>query len=228
MTKPVTLDEARALLGKDVYGPQELAVVFGPLDPKAGELPIPYGLADIEAAKKAGEMLVLRIANAADGQPITIVRMIEKIPHAFDRDLLQKTGYQLKSDWGIELEPLAQRITCRPGWSFVCKEILSDTRNLSYDEQTPRLREYAAQLQVSADSVRRRTATEAVFDTVVAFVSRGERFLEKSWDWTSSETVDGGYLNIGGFGPKGMQALSFSGAVRHGALGICPTRGLRG
>jgi hypothetical protein len=227
MAQAVTLDEARALLGKDFYGPQEIASAFRAIDPSAAELPIPYRHAELEEARKAGEMLILRIPQAADRQPITIVRMIEKVPDAFDQDLLHKAGYQLKSDWGITLEPLAQEGTCELAWSLVRKEILDETRNLSYDEQSPRLREYAARLQLAPDKVRRRTATEAVFDTIVAFAVRGERLLETTWDWTSSETVDGGFLNVGGFGPKGMQTLSFSAAVRHAGLGACPTRSPR-
>lgn len=228
MTQPVTLDEARSLLGEDLYGPEEITKAFGALEPAARELPIPYPKSDIEAAKKAGEMLILRVPKAADGQPVTIVQMIERFPKAFDEALLRKAGYQLKSEWGIELEPLAQKDTCSLGWSLVHKEILKDTRNLEYQEQSARLLDYAKGRRLPADSLRRRTAIEAVFDTIVGFAARGEHLLEKSWDWTSSETVDGGYLNVGGFGDRGMQVLSFSGAVRHGALGICPTRGPKG
>lgn len=224
MTQPVTLDEARALLGKNVYGPEEVASAFGELDSSAADLPIPFRHGDIEAAKKAGEMLILRVSHAADEQPLTIVRMIEMFPQAFDQGLLRKAGYQLKSDWGIELEPLAQEDTCKFGWSLVRKEILDQTRNLAYDEQAPALRHYEQRFHLEPESTRRRTATEAVYDTIVAFIARGERLLESTWDWTSSETVDRGYLNVGGFGPKGIQVLSFSAAVRHGALGICPTR----
>lgn len=226
MTQRVTLEEARALLGQAVYGPEEIGAAFGALDPAAAELPIPYGQADLETAAKSGEMLILRIA-ADGGGPITIARMVERVPAAFDQDLLRKAGYQLKSDWGIELEPLAQEETCTLGWALVRKEIVDGSRNLAYDEQGLQLRQYEAALGLRANSARRRTAIEAVFDTVVAFAARGERLLEKTWDWTSSQTVDRGYLNVGGFGPKGMQVLSFSGAVRHGALGICPTRSAR-
>lgn len=226
MTQRVTLDEARVLLGQAVFGPEEIGAAFGALDPTATELPIPYGRADLETAATSGEMLILRIAGAG-GQSITIARMVELFPTAFDQDLLRKAGYQLKSDWGIEIEPLAQEQTCTLGWALVRKEILDGSRNLAYDEQSLQLRQYEAALRLPADSVRRRTASEAVFDTVVAFAARGERLLERSWDWTSSPTVDCGYLNVGGFGAKGMQVLSFSGAVRHGALGVCPTRSAR-
>lgn len=224
MTQSLSLEEARSLLGKDMFGPEEVAGAFGALAPTAGELPIPYRRGDLEAARRAGEMLVLRIARAGDSQPITVVHMIEKFPQAFDAKLLHQAGYQLKSDWGIVLEPLAQEDTCTAGWALVRKEILDDTRNLAYDDQGLHLAQYAASLGVPPQSVRRRTATEATYDTILAFAARGERLLEKTWDWTSSETIDRGYLNVGGFGPKGMQVLSFSAAVRHGALGICPTR----
>jgi hypothetical protein len=223
MAQSLSLDEARSLLGKDVLGPLEVAAAFGPLSATEGDVPVPYKRPELEAAKQAGEMLVLRIARAGD-KPITIVDLIKRFPQAFDEKLLRQAGYQLKNDWGIELEPLAQEQTCTAGWALVRKDILDDTRNLAYDEQGSRLAHYAASLRVPPESVRRRTAIEAAYDTALAFAARGERLLENTWDWTSSETVDGGYLNVGGFGPRGMQVLSFSAAVRHGGLGICPTR----
>jgi len=70
---------------------------------------------------------------------------------------------------------------------------------------------------------RRRRAVEAVYDTVLSFAARGQRRLVKTWDWTSSVTLDGGIVNVGGFGERGLQILAFSPAVRHGALGVCPT-----
>jgi hypothetical protein len=44
------------------------------------------------------------------------------------------------------------------------------------------------------------------------------------WDWSSSRTIDGGFLNLGRFNDAGMQVFSYSRAVRHGQLGVCPTR----
>jgi hypothetical protein len=64
---------------------------------------------------------------------------------------------------------------------------------------------------------------EGVYDTLLCFLARKVRLLEHSWDWSRSATLDGGYLNVGGFGATGMQILSFSRAIRHGRLGVCPT-----
>lgn len=224
MPQQTSLEEARALLGDAVLGPAEVAAVFGPLAPPPAEMAVPFGRADLEAAARARELLVLRVPHTAAAGKLTIARMIELRPEAFDPDLLRKSGYQLKSDWGILLEPLAQTETVTAGWALVSRDILRTTCNLSYNEQASRLARHAAALGLPDGALRRRTAVEAVYDTVLAFAARGERLLEKTWDWTSSITADGGYLNVGGFGPRGMQILSFSAPVRHGALGICPTR----
>jgi hypothetical protein len=223
MPQHVSLDEARSLLGRSVLGPEEVGRAFGSIDDGVASLSIPYHREQIEAAVRRNQMLVLRAAKTADGTDLTIANMIERFPQAFDQALLRKAGYQLKADWGIELEPLAQTETCRDAWSLVSREILPETRNLAYDEQTSCLRRHAESVGAPPQAVRRRTAAEAIYDTLVAFTATEERLLEKSWDWSASKTVDGGYLNVGGFGSKGMQILSFSAAVRHGALGICAT-----
>jgi hypothetical protein len=217
-----TLEEARAILGGDLLGPQEVTDVFGGV-PKT-IVPIEFTSAQLHAARNAGEMLVLRVAHLSDNTALTLMQMLHRFPQAFDQRLLRQMGYQLKDDWGIELEPLAASETCAVEWALVRKQILDDSRNVSYDQQTPTLQRYAEALHVGASTVRRRTAVEAVYDTVLYFAARGVRLLENTWDWSSSLTVDGGYLNVGGFGSEGMQILSYSTAVRHGALGVCPTR----
>ncbi len=47
--------------------------------------------------------------------------------------------------------------------------------------------------------------------------------LADRWDWSSTSSNDGGLVNVGAFGEKGLDVLSYSKAVKHGALGICPT-----
>ncbi len=209
----MSVTEARAILGDDVLGADETASVFRVA---INAPPIPFTTDQLKSANPSGEILVLRLAQDGEG-PLTLLRMIQLFPESFDKRLLRQMGYQLKDDWGIELEPLAATATCTSGWALVRKDILADTRNLTYDEQEPALLRYAP-------SCRRRSAIEVVYDTLLYYEARRVRLLEKAWDWSSSATVDGGYLNVGGFGPTGLQILSFSGAVRHGALGVCPTR----
>ncbi len=224
MLESDSVRNARAVLGGDVLGPQEVTAVFGVAPELVGDTAMPFSRAELVAARAAGEMLVLRVTRGREGAPLTLSRMAESYPEAFDQKLLRQMGYQLKDDWGIAGEPLAASDTCAPGWALVRREILDGSRNLNYDAQEAVLADYANIVGVPPAAVRRRSGVEAVYDSLLYFVARNVRLLASTWDWTNSRTIDGGYLNVGGFGPAGMQILSFSRAVRHGALGISPTR----
>lgn len=225
MSRVVTWQEAEALLGPAALGPEAVAHVFGP-DAVPREIPpLPFSHAELEDARTAGEMLVLRTDRLAPGVPLTILALIERVPQAFDPRRLRQVGYQLKEEWGIALEPLAATETCTPGWSLTAKAVLPESCNRSFEEQTEVLARYARSRNLAPDRVGRRTAVEAVYDTVLHFAAGRGRLLERTWDWTRSRTLDGGLLNVGGFGPQGLQILSYSPGIRHGALGVCPTRG---
>lgn len=223
MSTALSEEAARAILSDDVLGPREVEAVFG-VGVHGETLPhMPFSREALIAAKQAGEMLIARVSHGRGGTPLTLLQMVLEFPDAFDKRLLRQVGYQLKEEWGIELEPLAATDTCAPGWALVRKEVLDASRNLAYDEQDTALRAYATSM--GATTVRRRSAVEAVYDTLLYFGARRTRLLEKTWDWTGSRTLDGGYLNVGGFSSSGMQILAYSRAIRHGGLGTCPTRG---
>jgi len=219
------MDEARAVLGEDVLGPAEVARVFGAAAP-GHETPLPFTVQELRAAREYGEMLVYRVATIGEN-PLTIAAMIARFGDLFDPKFLRTVGYQLKDEWGIMLEPLAATETCAGGWWLVRKSVLEDSLNLPYEEQSAAVSCYAAQLGMASNLVRRRAAVEVVYDTVLCFGARQRRLLHRSWDWSSSRTIDGGLLNVGGFTERGMQILAYSTAVRHGGLGVCPTRGPR-
>jgi hypothetical protein len=222
-SRRLSLSEARTILGDDVLGPEEVAQAFGGAATGL-DVTIPFTREALTTARQCGAMLVWRAARDDQGRALTILRLLDRCPQAFDAKLLHKAGYQLKDEWGIALEPLAARDTCDPGWALVRKEVLEDSCNLSYDEQEMAVQRFAGSLGAPA---RRRSAVEGVYDTLLCFLTRGVRLLERSWDWSNSATVDGGFLNVGGFSPTGMQILSFSRAIRHGQLGVCPTYQLR-
>ncbi len=217
----LSLSDARTVLGDDLLGPDEVTTVFG--ERAAADLPrgIPFTRDHLVAARNHGAMLVLRTACAGAGVPLTILHAVQQFPQAFDAKLLRQSGYQLRDEWGIALEPLAAADTCAAGWALVWKDVLPESCNLAYDEQDATIRSYAGVL--GTDNLRRRTAVEAVYDTLLYLAARKTRLLQRTWDWSSSATLDGGYLNVGGFADHGMEILSFSRAVRHGQLGVCPT-----
>ena len=221
MQRTTDLARARALLGGDVLGPEEIAEAFGPTGTVevASAGPVPFDEKRLAAAASRGEILVLRAASAG-GEPLTLLRLIERFPECFDARYLKGMGYQLKSEWGIELEPLAATETCHPGWSLVLKTVLRETCNLSFEEQDEKLAAWSA--AEGAGRARRRLAVETVFDAIAYRRSRGAHLLADTWDWSGSRTIDGGYLNVGHFDESGMQVFSFSPGVRHGKLGLCP------
>ncbi len=223
--KPGTaVQKGREILGEDLLGLEEIAAVFGAvedIDPALAAT-VPFSVEELHSAKQAGELLVLR-TQSAGGEPLTLLRLIRQFPDAFNRSFLDKMGYQLKSEWGIAREPLAAVETPRPQWALVRKHLLEETRNLAYDEQESPLQVYGAQ-RGAPGRVRRRTAVEIAVDVIAYHRVRGVRLLHDSWDWSSSRTVDGGYLNLGHFDEQGMQVFAYSPGVRHSQLGVCPNR----
>ena len=108
--------------------------------------------------------------------------------------------------------------TAEPGWVLVAKEPWRETLNLVYDRA-----EAALEQRAGSDPWRRRRAAEIAFDTLAYAAARGRHLLADRWDWSSTSSNDGGLVNVGAFGEKGLDVLSYSKAVKHGALGICPT-----
>lgn len=223
MAPSTTVKQARAILGDDVLAAEELRAALGAVDGLEGTAAsVPFAEADLTSARDHGEMLVLR-APAVAGAPLTLQWLIQRFPDCFDQATLRKVGYQLRDEWGIELEPLAASDTCKAEWALVRKELLPDTLNLSFDELDLLLDQYAAQRGLPG-RLRRRAGIEIAFDLVVYQRARGKHLLTNGWDWSSSRTIDGGFLNIGRFNDAGMQVFSYSRAVRHGQLGVCPNR----
>ena len=133
---------------------------------------------------------------------------------------MKGVGYQLRDEWTLRDEPFAQSATCRLEWRLVQPTPLPATCNLTYAAQNEALERYAS----STDSVGhlvRRSAVEAVYDTVLLALANGTRTLERSWDWTSTVTSDGAYVAVGDFASEGMHVVGYSRAVRFGTLGSC-------
>ncbi|GIW45741.1 MAG: hypothetical protein KatS3mg077_3023 [Candidatus Binatia bacterium] len=216
----VSLSHAEELFGSDYLGPQEVERAFA----SSIGSPVPPPPFDAEILREAageGMALVYRVATLGD-RPFVLERAIETFPNLFDQRFLRQVGYQLKEEWGILLEPLSRTETPRPGWALVRKETLPSSRNRTYNEQSRLLEQWGQRWQLHGLKVGRRLAVEIVYDSLLFFLSRGKRLLEREWDWSSSTTIDGGYVNVGGFGASGLQIFSYSAAVRHGALGVCP------
>ncbi len=223
----VSLDEARAVLDGAVLGPAEITAALG-FDPLAvlgaeerqAVAQIPFSAADLASARANGEFLVLRVPRDAQA-PLTMLRLAEHLAGGLDPRVHRGVGYLLRDEWTVDEQPFATEETCPAGWRLVRREPLPATFNLGYRAQD----EVLAALGPATPAVpRRRSAVEIAWDTLLWQRAHGEHLLRTSWDWSRSESTDGGFAALGEFGAQGLGVIAYSRAVRFGTLGVCPQR----
>jgi hypothetical protein len=221
------LDDAVRTLDGALLGPKEIAAALG-FDPVAVLTPqeraaietVPFSTHELAAARQRDEFLVLRLPRDAAG-PLTMLRLAERLAGGLDPRVHKGVGYLLRDEWTVDAQPFATRECCSAGWYLVRREPLPATLNLGYREQDAVL----AALGPERHGVpRRRSAVEIAWDALLWHRVRDERLLAGSWDWSRSESTDGGLAALGEFGPQGLGVIAYSKAVRFGTLGVCPQR----
>jgi hypothetical protein len=209
--------EAQRVFAPDFLGWDEVSPFVDGNSPAAADRAVrerlPFGNEQLMRAADDGMMLVLRVARTAAGGPLTIVELGTRFPGRAE------TGKASSDPWYAR-EPFASEETCRPGWALVDKGLYLRSRNLTYPEQDEQLRHRSHLLGLT---LRRRSAVEIVYDTLLYAAVRGERLLEAEWDWSSSATSDGGFVTAGQFDGQGLHLLGYSQAVRFNSLGVCAT-----
>jgi hypothetical protein len=212
----ITIGDAKRIFGADMLGLADVEAVFGGgVASSTREQPEPIGKLPFERdtlmrAADEGMMLVFRTPGAAPGERLTIASLAARFPGATPTD---------PRPW-FARERFANDDVCALGWAVVDKDPRSETRTLSYDEQDAALARRSERLGFA---LRRRTAVEIVYDTLLYAAARGERLLETDWDWSSTMTLDGGVVTAGQFDDAGLRLLAYSKAVRFDSLGVCGT-----
>lgn len=227
MTLSVTpIATAREIFGAFLLGPDDVARVLAVesdhlvANDRAALETVPYDREALVAARARGDILVFRVAS--DGSaPLTTLRLLERFPETVQPQLLKGVGYQLKDEWTVDQEPFASSATCRTGWSLVHGTPVPASCNLNYEQQDAALARYADSHGLQG-RLSRRTAVDAIYDTILLNRAHGTRLLERSWDWSSTPTQDGGFVTVGEFGSDGLRMVGYSRAVRFGTLGVCP------
>jgi hypothetical protein len=211
-----SLETAQRIFGDDLLGPEEICAALGAgprilerahADGSFDRVPFPPDW--LGRAADQGMILTLRLACVGDA-PLTLGGLATHFPQGAD---------PAPADAWFEREPFALE-TCRPGWALFEKRPFAASRNLTYPQQTEALAERAAWFRMP---LRRRTAVEIVYDTLLHAAIHGERLLVDEWDWSSSATTDGAFVTAGQFDERGLHLLRYSEAVRFDGLGICAT-----
>ncbi len=218
-TATTTLAEAREIFGSFMLAPDDVGRVLDVASAPTAD--VPFGRAELERAHGRGDVLVYR--TDADGSgPLTLARLIERFPESLQPGLRKGVGYQLKDEWTVLQEPSTATATCQTGWALVHGTPIVATCNLNYEQQDAALARYDG--EQNGASFSRRSAVEAVYDTIFLNRAHGTRLLAKAFDWSDTPTQDGGFVTVGQFEEDGLRIVGYSRAVRFGTLGVCPQR----
>ena len=210
----LSLEDARRIFGRDLIEPTPLAAILGlELDPEWTKGPIPLS-ADVAAAgHDAGCLLLFRHDTLADGTPLSLGTLLDRTVKAAHPAI----RFRGEEPWFADDTRICAE-TPERGWALATPQPWPGTSNQTYEKAGGVL-----QARAAGAPWRRRRSVEIALDCFAVFAARGERLLEHAWDWSSTQSSDGGLVNVGGFSGDGLDVLSYSRAVKHGALGVCPT-----
>jgi len=204
-------DDAARLFGTDLIGASALRGLLGA--DVAAAPPIPFTRDVAETAHRDGCLLIYRVAALADGRPLNLATLAQLTSGRSDG----LVAFAAEDAWYLQ-DATVNAAVPEAGWALVAKEPWRETCNQVYVRGEEALRRRAGD-----QPWRRRRAPEIVLDTLAYAAARGTHLLADTWDWSSTSSHDGGLLNIGSFKESGLDVLAYSKAVKHGALGICPT-----
>lgn len=122
-----------------VFGPDEVREAYeDALD--LSEIPaIDFSKEELERAKELGQMLVLRVGKLADGRPLTMKRISEVLGEKTKDDgkvYFDTDWYKAEKFFTDDTEAIETR------WALVSKEILDNSTDKNYLEQTDLLVDY--------------------------------------------------------------------------------------
>lgn len=133
------LEEAQRIFGDDFFGQgkveQALKITIAPEHiPK-----IPFSLEELERAKELGQYLILRVDADANGTPLTMKYLADKLQRVFDSGNKGKILYNV--DW-YQDDPFYDTTTPMLKWALVSKTAVPDSTGVNYLEQTKSIAAY--------------------------------------------------------------------------------------
>ncbi|TSC88233.1 MAG: hypothetical protein G01um10147_138 [Microgenomates group bacterium Gr01-1014_7] len=233
-------ERAKDILGKDFLGVEAVRNMEAKLKgvgqavefDTAALPPIPYTEKDLELARQHGEMLVLRVGLMRLGGrevPLSLINFRE----LFRTDPLNKLStpyFAFRSDandWYKDQPFATKGGEIGLSWALVAKNILPGSNSKTLNQQARVMETYATNLQsqgASRTEFRRRTATEAAYDTLLYYVNNGEQLLSDKYDWTQTRTSDGRLVLVGYFDSGGLGVDYWDPTLQYPNIGVCLSR----
>ncbi len=184
---PASLEEAREIMGKYFYGPEEVTSTFG-FEISKEEIPyMPYSKEDLAKAKELGESLILRISHDVEGNPMTMQKINEMMTprwpecrpvkeHVQDQDFYTKDSLQM--EWRLVGRYFVPDVNSKKSGSSGRYTEYSSGKN--YIEQTRILRDYLK----SIDSLSLEEETQCSDDRLMSLAEK------MGMDWKTGEIID--------------------------------------
>ncbi len=125
----ISVEKAAEIMKENFLGPEAIKQSFG-FAPETIP-PIPFKEKELLRAKELNQILILQVERDESNQPLTMKSMNEKVGgKAADGNKLL-----WKIDWYKD-EPFFTNESVSSGWKLVSKEIIPETKNKNYLEQT--------------------------------------------------------------------------------------------
>ncbi|MBU4367369.1 hypothetical protein KKC49_00685 [Patescibacteria group bacterium] len=135
----VSPEKAKEIMGKEDFLDQKAVEKAFGIKLNKQEIPrIPFKREELERAKELGQFLILRTDKAPDGQPLTMEKMNELLQVEFEE---KNKGKILYGDWYKD-EDFFTKETPKLEWALTSKEVIPNSTNKSYLEQTELIADY--------------------------------------------------------------------------------------
>ncbi len=233
------VESARNLFGEDFFGEEAIHNFEEKCKLKdinvSFEIPqtvIHLNEAELESAKSEeaegkGRMVVLRPEwMVVDGEkkPVNILTLRDlfkqetvdpnepnKTITSYDNNPFGEEPVFWDTDWFDE-EVFAQE-QMKPGYGLPTKEVIPDSWNKTWDDQTALL----------GEGEKRREAVETVWDSLLYYAATGEKILEDKWDWTNSQTSVQRRVRVG-WDSGGLLVGRWNPGDPNPDIGVCSSR----
>lgn len=233
------MERAKEILGKDFLGKdairvmeQKLKAIGVNVEFDIDKLPaFTYTEQDLQLAKQNGEMLVLRPDTMLRGGrevPITLREFQELLK----KNPLGKSGspfyHSSSGDWYTDekfFKTVGGEIKLQ--WALVKKEVLDGSLNQTWNDQETLIKQYQGGLKrkgAGSVDIRRRTATETAWDTMLYYINTGERLLGNVYDWGQTRSSRGRLVVVGSFDSTGLNVGGNDPGYSGSHVGVCPSR----
>lgn len=161
-------------------------------------------------------MLVL-IPETIDGKPLNLDTLGELVKRPKEGN-----PTMFEHIWNEILNAIGQQVTTRSHWVLMTKDVIEESRNMSYKEQQTLITEVSKRAGINDYEVP--NALDAATCIFMHYLSSQERlFNDKPTTYTHcQENIKGFQIDVGGFSPAGLdvRTLRFDSDY----VGVAPLR----